>query len=108
MPLRKRKPGRPRGTTRGGSRHVQYRVSDAQYAELEAQGPTANAAAKARAFPFALRGNDAAWEERTRLARQVLFAVEHGGMVAPELARAALKALEGEPGSYLTAPGRSR
>lgn len=46
-----RKPGRPRGTTRGGSRHIQYRVSDAQYAELEAQGPTANAAAKARAFP---------------------------------------------------------
>lgn len=50
---RKRKPGRPSGTTRGGSRIVQYRVSDAQYAELEAQGPTANAAAKARAFPAA-------------------------------------------------------
>ena len=46
-----RLPGRPRGTTRGGSRHVQYKVNDAQYAELEAEGPTANAAARARAFP---------------------------------------------------------
>lgn len=51
MPKRKRKPGRPRGTTRGGSRPIQFRVSDAQYAELEAEGPTANLAAKARAFP---------------------------------------------------------
>ena len=50
---RKRKPGRPRGTTRGGSRIVQYRVSDAQHAYLEAEGPTANAAAKRRAFPAA-------------------------------------------------------
>lgn len=48
---RKRKPGRPCGTTRGGSRLIQYRVSDAQHAELEAEGPTANAAAKRRAFP---------------------------------------------------------
>ena len=48
---RKRKAGRPRGTTRGGSRHIQFRVSEAQYAELEAQGPTPNLAAKARVFP---------------------------------------------------------
>lgn len=51
MKPRKRKPGRPRGTTRGGSRLIQYRVSDAQHAELAAEGPTANAAAKRRAFP---------------------------------------------------------
>lgn len=57
MPKR-RKPGRPRGTTRGGSRHVQYRVTDAQYAELEAEGPSANAAAKARTFPAAPEPGD--------------------------------------------------
>jgi len=55
MPKR-RKPGRPRGTTRGGSRHIQYRVTDAQYAELEREGPRANLAAKRRAFPVASPG----------------------------------------------------
>jgi hypothetical protein len=50
---KRRKSGRPRGTTRGGSLHVQFRVTAAQYADLEAQGPSANLAAKARAFPCA-------------------------------------------------------
>jgi hypothetical protein len=48
---RKRKPGRPRGTTRGGSHVVSFRVNDSQLANLEAEGPTASAAAKRRAFP---------------------------------------------------------
>jgi hypothetical protein len=47
---RKRKPGRPRGTTRGGSHVVSFRVNDAQHAELEAEGPSANQAAKRRAL----------------------------------------------------------
>jgi hypothetical protein len=46
---RRRKPGRPQGTTRGGSRIVQFRVSDAEYAALAAEG-NPNAVAKARAL----------------------------------------------------------
>lgn len=42
-------PGRPKGA---GSMVIQYRVTDAQYAELKREGRgNANAAAKARAFP---------------------------------------------------------
>lgn len=45
----KRKPGRPKGA---GSQRVEYRVTDAQYAELKREGRgNANAAAKVRTFP---------------------------------------------------------
>ncbi len=46
---KKRGPGRPKGA---GSKVIQYRVTDAQYAELKREGRgNANRAAKARAFP---------------------------------------------------------
>lgn len=42
-------PGHPKGA---GSKRVEYRVTDAQYAELKREGRgNANAAAKARTFP---------------------------------------------------------
>jgi DnaJ-class molecular chaperone len=48
---RKRKPGRPRGTTRGGSHVVSIRVNDAELAELMTVGPSPSAVVKRRAFP---------------------------------------------------------
>ena len=44
---RKRKPGRPRGTTRGGSHVVSIRVNDAQLAWLASGGLKASAVLKA-------------------------------------------------------------
>ena len=41
--MTKRRPGRPRGTTRGGSHVVSIRVNDAQLAWLTSGGDTASA-----------------------------------------------------------------
>lgn len=46
--MKTRRPGRPKGA---GSQRIEYRVTDAQHAELKREGRgNANAAAKARAF----------------------------------------------------------